>query len=259
MGPGQPLFGLDASTRRFEEPFGLHEGKKTMVAGDVRVGTRQSFFDWRIHDKLVSSGSSGVVVLRGDWTTRGGLGVAERRLVLHSFRRKPPVYKQTLCQKEGKLSVPLGSHFSFSSRFGARRQSVRSVGFWSSASKFEGRSKRFERHVVVRSGHQALFSLVHPVELSLARTLPSPHRPPPPPPISSFSSAVPRCTGRPRPHSSALASRSFRGLGFPSRAVASYWSPPRGGGKEQDFPTPIPSRLRRLPSLRTSYTRFCTR
>ena len=114
MGPGQPLFGLDASTRRFEEPFGLHEGKKTMVAGDVRVGTRQSFFDWRIHDKLVSSGSSGVVVLRGDWTTRGGFGVAERRLVLHSFRRKPPVYKQTLCQKEGKLSVPFRSHFSFS-------------------------------------------------------------------------------------------------------------------------------------------------
>ena len=50
MGPGQPLFGLDASTRRFEEPFGLHEGKKTMVAGDVRVSTRQCFFDWRIHD-----------------------------------------------------------------------------------------------------------------------------------------------------------------------------------------------------------------
>ena len=94
MGPGQPLFGLDASTRRFEEPFGLHEGKKTMVAGDVRVGTRQCFFDGRIHDKLVSSGSSGVVVLRGDWTTRGGFGVAERRLVLHSFRRKPPVYKK---------------------------------------------------------------------------------------------------------------------------------------------------------------------
>ena len=73
-----------------------------MVAGDVRVGTRQSFFDWCIHDKLVSSGSSGVVVLRGDWTTRGGLGVAERRLVLHSFRRKPPVYKQTPCQKGGQ-------------------------------------------------------------------------------------------------------------------------------------------------------------
>ena len=102
MGPGQPLFGLDASTRWFEEPFGLHEGKQTMVAGDVRVGTRQSFFNWRIHDKLVSSGSSGVVVLRGDWTTRGGLGVAERRLVLHSFRRKPPVYKQTPCQKGGQ-------------------------------------------------------------------------------------------------------------------------------------------------------------
>ena len=192
-----------------------------MVAGNVRVGTWQCFLDWRIHGKLVSSGSSGVVVLRGDWTTRGGFGVAERRLVLHSFRRKPPVYKQTLCQKEGKLSVPFRSHFLLLSHFGARRQSVRSVEFWSSASKFEGRLKRFERHVVVRSGYQALFSLVHPVELNLARTLPSPHRPPPPPPISSFSSAVPRCTGRPRPHSSALASRSFRGLGFPSRAVAS--------------------------------------
>ena len=154
--------------------------------------------------------------------------MAEQRLVLHSFRRKPPVYKQTPCQKEGKLSVPLRSHFPFFSRFGARRQSVRSVEFWSSASKFEGRSKRFKRHVIVRSSHQVLFSLAHPVELSLARTLPSPHRPPPPPPKSSFSSAVPRCTGRPRPHSSALASRSFRGLGFPSRAVASYWSPPRG-------------------------------
>ena len=115
---------------------------------------------------------------------RGGFGVADQRLVLHSFRRKPPVYKQTLCQKEGKLSVPLRSHFPLFSRFGARRQSVRSVEFWSSASKFEGRSKRFERHVVVRSGHQALFSLVHPVELSLAQTLPSPHRPPPPPPIT---------------------------------------------------------------------------
>ena len=124
MGPGQPLFGLDASTRRFEEPFGLHEGKQTMVAGDVRVGTRQSFFNWRIHDKLVSSGSSGVVVLRGDWTTRGGLGVAERRLVLHSFRRKPPVYKQTLCQKEGKLSVPFRSHFSLFLSF----RSASSVG-----------------------------------------------------------------------------------------------------------------------------------
>ena len=102
------------------------------------------------------------------------------------FGEKPPVYKQTLCQKEGKLSVPFRSDFPLFSRFGARRQSVRSVEFWSSASKFEGRSKRFERHVVVRSVHQALFSPVHPVELSLARTLPSPHRPPPPPPISSF-------------------------------------------------------------------------
>lgn len=51
MGPGQPLSGLDASTRWFEELFGLHEGKKTMVAGDVRVGTRQCFFDWCIHDE----------------------------------------------------------------------------------------------------------------------------------------------------------------------------------------------------------------
>ena len=136
-----------------------------MVAGNVRVGTRQSFFNWRIHDKLVSSGSSGVVVLRGDWTTRGGLGVAERRLVLHSFRRKPPVYKQTLCQKEGKLSVPI---FLLLSRFEERRQSVQSVEFWSSASQFEGRSKRFERHIVVWSGHRVPFSLVHPVELSLA-------------------------------------------------------------------------------------------
>ena len=50
MGPSQPLFGLDASTRRFKEPFGLHEGKKTMVPGDVCVGTRKCFFDWRIHD-----------------------------------------------------------------------------------------------------------------------------------------------------------------------------------------------------------------
>ena len=125
MGPGQPLFGLDASTRRFEEPFGLHEGKQTMVAGDVRVGTRQGFFNWRIHDKLVSSGSSGVVVLRGDWMTHGGLGVAERRLVLHSFRRKPPVYKQTPCQREGSPQYRSDLIFPFSlvservvSRFG---------------------------------------------------------------------------------------------------------------------------------------------
>ena len=153
----------------------------------------------------------------------------------HLYINKPSAKRRASSQYRSDLI------FLFFSRFGARHQSVRSVEFWSSASKFEGRSKRFERHVVVRSGYQALFSLVHPVELNLARTLPSPHRPPPPPPISSFSSAVPRCTGRPRPHSSALASRSFRGLGFPSRAVASYWSPPRGGGKEQDFPTPIPS------------------
>ena len=38
---------------------------------------------------------------------------------------------------------------------------------------------------------------------------------------SHHLSAVPCCTGRPCPHSSALASCPFRGLGFPSRVVAS--------------------------------------
>lgn len=98
----------------------------------------------------------------------------------HLYINKPSAKRRASSQYRLDLIFPLLS------RFEARRQSVRSVEFWSSASKFEGCSKRFERHVVVRSSHQVPFSLVHPVELSLARTLPSLHRPPPPPPTTSF-------------------------------------------------------------------------